>query len=157
MHGQEYQIQENAYWEDGTDDRSVVKCIRMHKQPDGSRRKEIIVFSKFLPDRSLCPNYKEVVAVLGEELIDNNTNKRRERKSVEESTKRIRREQTKKSQLLERLFQVKLQAFEIPEIRDSKNKELRTKLRRAENEVEMNAYAALIIGLEKGILKPADE
>ena len=31
----EYEIQDNAYWEDGIDDRSVVKCIRMHKLDGG--------------------------------------------------------------------------------------------------------------------------
>ena len=48
---------------------------------------------------------------------------------------------------------MKLQAFEIPEIANSENKALRTRLRRSQNEVEMNAYAALIIGKELGILE----
>mgnify|MGYP000533313133 CR=1 FL=1 len=66
----EYEIQDNAYWEDGIDDRSVVKCIRMHKLDGGGRRKEVSTFSRTLQDRSLCPQYKEVVSLIGQEKID---------------------------------------------------------------------------------------
>jgi|TARA_R110000796_G_scaffold21471_6_gene63044 hypothetical protein len=147
----EYEIQDNAYWEDGIDDRSVVKCIRMHKLPEGGKRKEVSTFSKTLQDRSLCPQYKEVVHQLGIEKIDANTDVRRKRKVMEVKTQKIKQDNHKKTQMLEKLFHMKLQAFEIPEIRDSKNKTLRTKLRRSQNEVEMNAYASLIIGLEAGV------
>jgi hypothetical protein len=152
----EYEILDNAYWEDGIDDRSVVKCIRMHKEKNGGKRKEVATFSKFLPDRSLCPQYKEVVAKVGVEKIDKNTTERRERKAMEQKTGQIKREQKAKAQELERLFSLKLRAFEIPEIRDSELKKLRTKLRRAQNEIEMNAYATLILGIEAGILKEPD-
>lgn len=153
----EYEILDNAYWEDGVDDRSVVKCIRMHKEPNGGRRKEVIVFSKLLPDRSLCPQYKEVVAKVGTEKIDANTTERRQRKAMEQKTGQIKHEQKQKTAELERLFSLKLRAFEIPEIRDSERKKLRTKLRRAQNEIEMNAYASLILGLEAGVLKEPDD
>lgn len=153
----EYEILDNAYWEDGIDDRSVVKCIRMHKEPNGGRRKEVIVFSKLLPDRSLCPQYKEVVAKVGTEKIDANTSERRQRKAMEQKTGQIKHEQKQKTAELERLFSLKLRAFEIPEIRDSERKKLRTKLRRAQNEIEMNAYASLILGLEAGVLKEPDD
>lgn len=153
----EYEILDNAYWEDGIDDRSVVKCIRMHKEPNGGKRKEVIVFSKLLPDRSLCPQYKEVVAKVGVEKIDANTTERRQRKAMEQKTGQIKHEQKQKTAELERLFSLKLRAFEIPEIRDSERKKLRTKLRRAQNEIEMNAYASLILGLEAGVLKEPDD
>jgi hypothetical protein len=148
---QNYEILDNAFWEDGVDDRSVLKCIRMYNQPDGKRRKEVLQFSKLLPDRSLCPGYKEVVAKLGNEKIDQNTKERRERKQQEANQGRIKKEQAQKTQQLEKLFHMKLQALEIPEIANSEDKKLRTKLRRSQNEVEMNAYAALIIGKELGI------
>jgi hypothetical protein len=90
------------------------------------------------------------VSLIGQEKIDANTDERRKRKNMEVKTRKIKQENAKKTAMLEKLFHMKLQAFEIPEIRDSKNKPLRTKLRRSQNEVEMNAYAALIIGLEVG-------
>ena len=149
----EYEILDNAFWEDGIDDRSVLKCIRMYEEGGGKRRKEVCQFSKFLPDKSLCPKYKEVVAKVGIEKIDKNTAERREKKEMERKNAGIKQEQAKKTQQLERLFHMKLQAFEVPEIRDSEDKKLRTKLRRAQNEVEMNAYAALILGKEMGMIK----
>jgi|SRR5210317_1273272 uncharacterized membrane protein len=152
-----YKILDNAYWEDGIDDRSVLKCIRMHDEPGGKQRKEIINFSRLLPDRSLCPQYKEVVSVVGQKRIDDNTTERRKRKAMEQKTGAIKKEQQQKTQMLEKLFALKLQAFEIPEIRDSTNKKLRTKLRRAQNEIEMNAYATLLIGMENGIFKEDDK
>lgn len=147
----QYEILDNAYWEDGIDDKSVVKCIRMHNEGN-QRRKEVCVFSKFLPDRSLCPRYKEVVSVVGTERIDANTVERRQRKSSEAKHNEVKQQQLQKTQELEHLFHLKLKAFQIPEIRDSERKTLRTKLRRSESEVEMNAYATLIIGLETGVL-----
>jgi len=147
-----YEIQDNAYWEDGIDDRSVVKCIRMHRI-DGGRRKEVVTFSRQRPDGSECPDYKEVVQVVGVERIDANTTERRKRKDMERKSAQIKQEQAKKTQMLEKLFHMKLQAFEIPEIANSEDKNLRTRLRRSQNEVEMNAYASLIIGKELGIFK----
>jgi hypothetical protein len=151
-----YEIQDNAYWEDGIDDRSVLKCIRMHKLPDGGRRKEVVNFSKFRQDKTPCPQYREVVEKLGIEKIDQNTTERRKRKETERKTAQVKREQQQRTQVLERLFQMKLHAFEIPEIANSENKQLRTKLRRAQNEVEMNAYASLIIGKELGVFDNED-
>lgn len=148
-----YEILDNAFWEDGIDDRSVVKCIRMHDEPNGGKRKEVATFSKFLPDRSLCPKYKEVVAVVGEQRIDENTEERRKRKSSEKKNNQIKQEQAKKTKQLEDLFHAKLMAFEIPEIKDSPDKALRSKLRRSENIFEMNAYATLIIGKAHGLFK----
>ena len=154
----EYEILDNAYWEDGIDDRSVVKCIRMHREPNGGRRKEVRAFSKLLPDRSLCPKYKEVVSKVGVEKIDANTTERRKRKAMEKKTGQVKQEQKAKAQELEKLFAMKLRAFEIPEIRDTEHNVLRKKLRRAQNEIEMNAYATLILGIESGVIKPhADE
>ena len=146
-----YEILDNAFWEDGIDDRSVLKCILMYDEGNGKRRKQVCQFSKLLPDRSLCPKYKEVVSKVGVERIDKNTTERREKKAMEQKTGRIKQEQVQKTQQLEKLFHMKLQAFEIPEIANSEEKKLRTKLRRSQNEVEMNAYAALIIGKELGI------
>lgn len=76
---------------------------------------------------------------------------------MEQKTGAIKKEQQQKTQMLEKLFALKLQAFEIPEIRDSTNKKLRTKLRRAQNEIEMNTYATLLIGMENGIFKEDDK
>jgi hypothetical protein len=146
-----YEFLDNAYWEDGIDDRSQVKCIRMTKTETG-RKKDVLMFQRILPDGTECPGYKEVVQTVGIEKIDANTRNRREKKVRDERENRAKHEQVKQAKELEHLFALKLKAFEIEEIKNSEQKLLRTKLRRAKNEVEMNALATLIIGIELGII-----
>ena len=148
-----YRYLDNAFWEDGTEDRSAVKCIRQETTEDGKRVNKEFLFRKINREGNECPGYKEVVGQLGVERIDNETKMRREKKEKSRHEARIKTEQMQKTKELEQLFALKLRALEIPEIRDSENKKLRTKIRRAQNEVEMNALSALLIGIELGYLK----
>lgn len=143
-----YQYMNNAYWE--KEDKSLLKCIRLTKKPEGGRKKDILVFSKIRKDGTLCPNYREVIETVGESVIDKNTEERKNRKGKEEREKRAVQEQKKKSAELEQLFNLKLQAFEIPEIKASPDRSLRTRMRRAKNVVEVYALASLLIGKELG-------
>lgn len=149
-----YEYVDNAYWE--ASDRSIVKCIRLSKQegkPDNQRKKEVLQFHKILSNGQECPNYKEVVTKFGIERIDQNTAERKERKERESKEKRAIHDQRKKTAELEQLFNLKLQAFEIDEIKNSEDRALRAKLRRAKNAVEMNALSAIIIAKELGMFK----
>lgn len=143
-----YEYLNNAFWE--KEDKSVLKCIRLTKRPEGGRKKDVLVFNKIRKDGTPCPNYREVVETLGEKLIDKNTEERKNKKGKEEREKRAIAEQKKKSAELEQLFNLKLQAFEIPEIKASADRSLRTRMRRAKNTVELYALAALLIGKELG-------
>lgn len=148
-----YEYLDNAFWE--ADDRSIVKCIRLTKVENGpanKRKKDVMQFHKLLPNGTECPNYKEVVEKVGIEKIDQNTAERRERKEREAQQKRAVHEQKKRTVELEKLFNLKLQAFEIDEIKNSTDRALRTKIRRAKNEVEMNALAAILIAKELGMI-----
>lgn len=154
----DYEYLDNAYWE--SDDRSVVKCIRLTKVADGpanKRKKDILQFSKLLPNGQECPNYKEVVSKIGVEKIDKNTAERKERKQREAQQSRAVHEQKRKSKELEHLFNLKLRAFEIEEIKNSSDRALRTKLRRAKNEVELNAIASVLIAKELGLFGDVNE
>lgn len=148
-----YEYVDNAYWE--ASDRSIVKCIRLSKEegkPDNQKKKEVLQFHKILPNGQECPNYKEVVTKFGIERIDQNTAERKERKERESKEKRAIHDQRKKTAELEQLFNLKLQAFEIDEIKNSEDRALRAKLRRAKNAVEMNALSAIIIAKELGLM-----
>lgn len=146
----DYKYLDNAYWE--TDDKSQLKCIKITTLKDGKKKKDILVYNKTLSNGAECPNYKEVVSTFGIEKIDQNTAERKERKDRETREKRAIHEQKKKTAELEQLFTLKLQAFEIDEIKNSPNKALRSKLRRAKNAVEMNALASIIIAQELGLM-----
>jgi hypothetical protein len=146
-----YEYLDNAYWE--TEDRSILKCIRLTTidEQSNKKKKDVLQFKKTRPDGSECPNYKEVVEKFGIQRIDQNTAERKERKNREEKEKRAIAEQKQKTAQLEKLFNLKLQAFEIDEIKNSNDRVLRTKLRRAKNEVEMNALATILIAKELGM------
>ena len=148
----EYEFLDNAFWE--SEDRTSLKCIRLIKLGEGKgKKKEVLALGNKLVDGSDCPIFKEVVAKFGVARIDQNTEERKEKKEKEEREKRAIHEQRKKTAELEMLFNMKLQAFEIEEIKNAKDRDLRAKLRRAKNIVELNALAAIVIGNELGYFR----
>ena len=72
---------------------------------------------------------------------------------VEEKQKVERR---KAADDLETLFRAKLEAFEIPEVRDSENRELRSRIRKSKSLTEISALVASLITLSiiKVTLRP---
>lgn len=138
----------NAFWE--KEDRSRVKCIQLTKRPEGGRRRQVLAFDKYNPNGVLNSHYEEIVNLLGIELIDNNTRERNLKKERENREKAAVNEQKKKSKELEQLFNLKLQAFEIEEIKNSSERSLRSRMRRAKNVMELHALTSLLIGVELG-------
>lgn len=102
-------------------------------------------------------DYKEIIRQIGSERITKNTKERFSRKTREEEQKKIREEQKVRSKKLEDLFSLKLQAFESDIIKNSKNKKMRSKIRRAKNQIELNAFITLLIGMELGILNEQED
>jgi hypothetical protein len=145
-----YEYLPNAYWE--KEDKSELKCIRMTKQADGKKLKEILVFKKFLPNGQPNPNYHEVIQLFGVESIDQNTQERKDKKEKEAREKQAVDEQKRKSRELEQLFNLKLQAFEIEEVKNGSDRDIRAKMRRAKNIMELNALTALAVGIELGYI-----
>ncbi len=89
-----YEYLDNAFWE--TEDRSVLKCIRLTTlEGQKGKKKDVMEFRKIRPDGSDCPHYKEVVDKVGIAKIDENTAERKERKDRENRKKRkLRRDAT---------------------------------------------------------------
>lgn len=145
-----YEYLDNPYWE--KEDRSQLKCIKLTTQADGKKLKEILVYDKILPNGFPNPNYNEVVSLFGIERIDKNTQERNIRKEKEEREREAVEEQKRKSKELEQLFNLKLQAFEIEEVKNGSDRDIRAKMRRAKNVVELNALTALAIGIELGYI-----
>lgn len=144
----------NAFWE--KEDRSRVKCIRLIKRPEGGRKRQVLAFDKYNPNGVPNSQYEEVVTLLGIELIDRNTQERNIKKEKENREKAAVNEQKKKSKELEHLFNLKLQAFEIEEIKNSTERSLRSRMRRAKNVMELHALTALLIGVELGYFKKVE-
>lgn len=144
-----YRYLDNAYWEEA--DRSKLKCIKMTQLEDGREKKTILEV-----DRE-DPIYKEVVSTFGIERIDHHTEVRKERKEKERHEHEIKKAQEVEARKLEDLFSAKLRAFEIPTVKETKNKSLRTRIRRAENTMEVQALVTLIIGESLGMFGETDD
>jgi len=150
-----YRYLDNAFWE--TPDKSIVKCIRITDLEGGKSKKDILAIKKTLPDGSINPQYTEIVDSVGEHNIDRYTNQRHEEKERQRQEDQIKNEQKKQAAHLENLFGAKIRAMEIDEVKSSKNKALRSRIRKASNELELNALVTLIIGEEMGLFGKKDD
>lgn len=139
-----FYYQDNAFWTN--ESRTSLKCIRV-SQENGKEKTDVLSVKQ--GDRL----WDSVISELTIAGIDASSEKRRLQKEDQRATKAITEEQKRKSKQLESLFDLKIKAFEIEAIKNCENRKLRAKLRRAENEVEMNALATLIIAIDLGILE----
>jgi hypothetical protein len=57
----------------------------------------------------------------------------------------------------EKLFQAKIDAFEMDVIRNTTNREMKSKIRRSKSIMELTAYVGAIIALESMNGKPATD
>jgi len=142
---------DNAFWEDN--EKTQLKCIRMTTLDSGDERKDILSVSKFNKDGTENPEFIEIINFLSLEAIDRSHKERVERKAREAEEEKIIEEQKADGKRLEKLFGLKLKAFELESVKNTENRKLRTRLRRAQNEIEVNAVVALIIGEEMGLLR----
>jgi phosphomevalonate kinase len=98
-------------------------------------------------DKDGNPNelFNEVLASVGEEQIDKETVDRVDRKKAEHEEEKQRDLEHQKARKLEKLFNYKLEAFEVEEIKNSRNRKLKSKLRRAKSRIEVDLYSIMIL------------
>jgi len=149
-----YYYLKDAFWENN--DKTKLKCIRMTKLSDGREKKDVLSLDKLLPNGSPNPTFNEAVEQITIAAIEKFTKERIQRKKGESGgnggeTQKIKKDQNVKKREYEDLFNQKLQAFEIEEIKNCEDKNLRARLRRAQSPMELNAVASLIIGKEMGL------
>lgn len=91
------------------------------------------------------PDWKEIMELFSIETLDKNTeeflNGLKEQKKFEEQKHKERQETMKN----EAIFNAKLEAFSIEEIKNSKNTELKSKIRKAKTIMEVTAYTSLLL------------
>ena len=130
------QWDKDAFWE--TPKKNVLNCIS--EQEEGN--KKIRQVHKLT---EADPLFKECVNALTPEHIDNNTKERVARKFEEQKKQKELKESKEKAKKMEVLFNYKLETFEVEEIRLSKNRERKSKLRRAKSIPEVNLWALKIL------------
>jgi uncharacterized protein YggL (DUF469 family) len=141
---------------EGFDQNRIVTVLTI-TEDDGKIIKQQLTVNKFANDGSLNPDYEELVAEISEEKITENTNKRNERKLKERELLEQERIEKETVKALQELFETKIQAFEIEAIKKSANRELKAKLRKAANKVEVYIYSMMIVMEELNNEKPKED
>ena len=134
---------DNAFWE--TEEKNQLNCILEIVDDEGREIRQVMKLNRNERDGSPNEMFDEVVAILGEEAIDRETAERVERKKAEAEENKQRDLEHQKARKLEKLFNYKLEAFEVEEIKNSKNRKLKGKLRRAKSRIEVDLYSIMIL------------
>jgi hypothetical protein len=134
---------DDSFWE--SYDQNRITSILTITDDDGKVTKQQLTVARFNPDGSDNPDFQEILDQIGEEKITENTTKRNEKKVAEREMQEQRRREQEKAVALQKLFDAKIAAFEIDDIKNSKNRELKAKLRKAKNQVEVNIYSMMIV------------
>lgn len=133
---------DNAFWE--TPKKQTLNAISETTEGNKTTR-QVHKIDAVNPDGTDNELFHEAIKAIGEDVIDASSKRRLEKKQSEaeiEKQKKLEHERAKK---LEKLFEYKLETFEIPEIKNSKNRPLKSKLRRSKSIPEVNLYAILIV------------
>ena len=133
----------NAFWENSEKDK--LNCILEMEDDVGRKSTQVMLLSRLNKDGSENELFNEVIDALGEESVDRNTEERKIRKAAEKEEKKQRDSEHARARKLEELFNYKLEVFETEEIKNSKNRKLKAKLRRAKSKVEVNLWAMKIL------------
>lgn len=124
----------SATWED-PDTKERVKAREITE--DGSR--DIVI------SRGDLENFKAVTDEFPEDEITARTEEDIKKFREERDKRQAEEEEMNKRRYAEDLFQAKLSIFELPEIKNSTNRSLKRRLRKAETFETLNVYAAAVV------------
>ena len=133
----------HPFWENAAKDRLTVRLNITHD--DGSFSTSVAKVSKFDENGKVTADYEEILKQNSLHSIDEYTTARLERHKQQRAAKIKKDKETQETKRLEDLFNHKLAAFEVPEIKASDNRQLKSKIRKARNLVELNAYATILL------------
>ena len=133
----------HPFWENAAKDRLTARLNITHD--DGSFSTTVARVSKYDNDGNISSDYEELMSQNTLDAIDEFTRERLERHKQEREANIKKQQEKNESKRLEDLFNSKLQTFEIPEIKESTNRALKSKIRKAKNNIEMQAYATILL------------
>lgn len=91
------------------------------------------------------PDWVEVLEQFSEEDIDNNTSEVKKEKKNAEKVKLASEADKQERSKNEALFQAKIDAFQLQEVKDSKDKVLKSKIRKATSLLQVYVYTGAIV------------
>lgn len=116
---------------------------------DGNEVEHNGKISKFSSDEQINPDWTALLEKYSAEDIDKFTEEfDKEQQEILEKRKRVEEEERtrrKEREAQEDLYERKLQLFELPEIKESKNRTVKSKIRKAKSELEAVVHAARLI------------
>ena len=133
----------DSFWE--SYDQNRITSVLMITDDEGRVTKQQLTVNRYNPDGTDNPDFQEIIPQLTEEKITENTQKRNEKRAAQREMREQQRLEREKAAELQKLFEAKIQAFEIEDIKNSKNRVLKSKLRKAKNLVEVNIYSMMIV------------
>lgn len=133
-------IIENPYWANKEKQHVIAEFF----YPDTGKR----VTASIMNDGT-NRDYEELMKKYSIEQIDANSKKRVDDRNerIKQNIERQKVDRTRMQQ--EQLFAAKLDAFEIDVIKSSKNRELKSKIRKAKNIMEVTAYTVMLLQQEE--------
>jgi len=135
---------DNAFWIDNNRKDAVRAILSFRDESDRFVKQEMTV-RKFIEGTEENPDFLEIMDLLGEEKIDDNTKARIERNQKRREREREVEKADKQRKMLAKLFEDKIETLEIDEIKNSKNRELKSKIRRAKSSIELQMYAIMLM------------
>lgn len=149
------QWMDNAFWE--TEEKNQLNCILELIDDEGRETRQVMKLNRKDRDGNANELFDEVIEALGEEAIDKETKDRVDRKKAQHEEEKQRDLEHQKARKLEKLFNYKLEAFEVEEIKNSKNRKLKAKLRRAKSKIEVDLYSIMILQDQLGAAEDGKE
>ena len=93
-------------------------------------------------------DFNAIMEIFTEEDIDENTEKHKEVVAEQEEKDVEQREVHKNRIMQEALFDMKLEAFEIPAIKNSEDKRIKKLIRKAKTQLEVQAWVTILLQAE---------
>lgn len=117
------------------------QIIAKFKFEDGN----IVTAAISVPEGGSNPDWDEIIETFGVDVLDANLDK-----DLQEHYKRKEAQEEQRKQEIERaikeaLFNAKAEAFEIQLVKDSKNRKIKNKIRKAATIMEVSAYTSALI------------
>jgi hypothetical protein len=125
------------------------QIIAKFKLEDGN----IVQAAISVPEGGSNPDWDEIMETFGPDVLEENFQKDLELHYKRKEAEEEQRKQDIERAIKEALFNAKAEAFEIQLVKDSKNKALKNKIRKASTIMEVTAYTSALIYMEDPIFK----
>jgi len=131
------------FWENYQKDRITCKLVITHD--DGRVSSSTANITKYVANGKLNPDWKEILEQNTIEKIQRNTDEREERHRKRRESDIIKEKERKQARKLETLFDAKLEVFEIEQVKNSKNRKMKARMRKSKNTHELMAYTTILL------------